>query len=63
MISTDFTEKSYYKEKAHNTMTEDFVISLPKEINRESHERAMAKSFSESSRFAEMNLEYSSPMF
>ena len=41
MLEKDYASKDYYKNKTHNTMTEDFVMALPRDYSQAQHHHAM----------------------
>ena len=46
MMKIDYNEKAYFKNQTHNTMTERFVMSLPKHFTKKQHEEALKKTHS-----------------
>ena len=53
MLQIDYTKESYYRNKTHNTMTEDFVLKIPKTLTEKDHQRALKGTFSPMSKFFE----------
>ena len=59
MLRQNYKKMPYYKQGCHNTMTEDFVMRLPRTITHSQHLNALSKTMSPTSQnFKKQNLHH-----